>query len=532
MDLGHEPDDPRFDDQWGLKDTVAPIADIRALDAWEFWTGDIDFKIAVIDTGMNYDHSDLAANTWTNTGETPGDQIDNDGNGYVDDIHGYDTLADDGDPYSMTTETHATFVAGIIGAETDNNLMIAGVNWYADIVALRAGTQNGIALDASIEALQYSVDNNIKVSNNSYGDSGSCPAAWFDAIEAARDQIGHLFVTIAHNHDQDVDRHPLYPCSCNLDNIICVAATTEDDKRRTSSSYGQRTVDIGAPGEGILSIYDTASSFAVSGTSFAAPHITGVAALIMSRRPDWTYDIVRDRILLTARPVADLDCITVTGGVVDAGAAVWDCNDNGIADECDIDCQETGCDSQNCGGHSDCNANTLPDDCEPDEDCNNNQTQDVCDIYNETSEDCNKDRIPDECQPDEDCNENQVTDICDIGAFTSHDCNCNLVPDDCEVDCNANQVQDDCDLRHETSEDCNDNLVPDECDITGGTSYDCDLTGIQGVPDECEGAKACCDPWTGECIDTFESCCDALGLDYKSNGTCATVICPTYNVPG
>jgi subtilisin family serine protease len=561
-----EPNDPLFYQQWALKDTVSPIADIRAVDAWAFWTGDPDFRIAVLDTGVNYNHEDLGANMWTNPFEEPGDanedgcpgecdvDDDNDGqtdecpefiplgwscaddddeNGYVDDFHGYNFVGDGNNPPSIDPMDtgHGTHVAGIAAAQGNNEVGVAGVCWDASIVALRVLGAPG---SHTLDGIEYVIDNNIKLSNNSWisGFSGECPAALYTAIQDARDEIGHLFITAAGNSNNDVDVTKRGPCGCALDNIICVAATEADDSRWYQSSYGHRTVDIGAPGDAIRSTYGPNSYANDSGTSMASPHVAGVAALIMSRRPDWTYDIVRDRILLTARPVADLECLTVTGGVVDAGAAVWDCNDNGIADECDIDCEEEGCDPEECGGSTDCNANTLPDECEPDEDCNNNQVQDVCDIYSATSDDCNGDRIPDECQPDEDCNENEVTDICDIGIFTSHDCNCNLVPDECEEDCNNNNVQDDCDLRHVTSLDCNENLVPDECDISNGTSYDCDLTGVQGKPDECEGGKACCDPWTGECTTTFESCCDALGGHFYSHKTCTDIpllSCPTYN---
>jgi len=543
--VGDAPDDLYFSSQWGLNDMTPPNADIRAMDAWRFWTGDPNFTIAVIDTGVNLNHPDLVANRWTNTGETPGDGVDNDGNGYVDDIHGYDFVDDDADPMEVIC-SHGTHVAGIIAAQANNAIGIAGVNWNAQIVALRSCSWSPVfqrctcPRSLTLAALQYAVDKNIKVSNNSYGGPGRCPPYVFTAIQNARDQIGHLFITSAGNDNSDNDGFLFSPCVCELDNIICVANITNEDLRSASlngSNYGRRSVDLGAPGTSIYSTIGEEYYDDMTGTSMAAPHVTGVGALIMSRRPDWDYRIVRDRILLTARPVADLECLTVTGGAVDAGAAVWDCNDNLIADECDIDCEEEGCAPEACGGSSDCNVNTLPDECEPVADCNSNEVQDICDIYAETSADCNADRIPDECQPDEDCNNNSHRDLCELGIDPWRaDCNCNLVIDSCEVasmDCNDNDEIDECEIRRDSVADCNGNWVPDLCDIAGGTSYDCQTHGVLNKPDECEsGSAACCNLLDGSCFDTFQDCCEALeDTVFKANWTCATAICPTYNGP-
>jgi hypothetical protein len=184
-------------------------------------------------------------------------------------------------------------------------------------------------------------------------------------------------------------------------------------------------------------------------------------------------------------------------------------------------------------------------------DCNENEISDLCDVGiipqfsgPPESADANHNLVPDECEPNDDCNNNEVADLTDIGTETSHDCNRNSLPDECDIasetseDCDENGFPDECDTSSECLDgvppfiDCNANDVSDVCDIASGTSYDCDLTGVLGKPDECEGGKACCDPWTGECVTTFESCCDALGGEFYSPKTCDDTppwTCPTYN---
>ena len=304
--------------------------------------------------------------------------------------------------------------------------------------------------------MEYVIDHDIKVSNNSWG-GGVFSQSLYDAI-AASQTIGHIFVASAGNSGENIDDDPHYPASYDLPNIISVAATDNQDglalfSSGNTSCYGSESVDLGAPGLYVWSTTPVDSYGYKSGTSMAAPHVTGTVALVMSRWPDWPWTEVNQRIMAAVRPVESLIGITVTGGVVNA-AKVGDCNTNGIPDDLDI-----------AGGTSeDCTGNGIPDECEPD--CNNNGMADSCDVDAGTSEDCNANVIPDECEPD--CNHNGTADSCDIRDATSPDCNENTVPDECEPG---------------GLEDCNSNGSPDLCDIHSGVSRDCDL---DGVPDECE----------------------------------------------
>jgi hypothetical protein len=336
------------------------------------------------------------------------------------------------------------------------------------------------------------------VSNNSWG-SSSYSQGLYDAI-AASQRVGHIFVASAGNEGKNTDDSPHYPASYDLPNIISVAATDNDDNLAifpscAMSNFGATSVDLAAPG---LYIYSTGMSAVPylwkSGTSMAAPHVTGTVALVLSRSPTLSWQQARDLILMTARPVPALDGITVTGGVVNARDALVDCNLNGVPDAQDIAY----------GTSEDCTGDGVPDECEPD--CNENGVADSCDLAEGTSIDCNDNAVPDLCDlacgGSQDCNANDVPDDCDTAVGTSEDCDHNSVPDECEPDCNGNNVTDACDILQGTSldcnengvpddciwleVDCNENLVPDSCDISAGTSQDNDANDI---PDECQTVR-------------------------------------------
>ncbi len=295
------PNDEHFNKQWALFNkgqTGGKMhADINAPDAWNIFTGSSDIVVAVIDSGVDYDHIDLQANIWINWYEyngTPGEDDDpNGGNGYIDDIYGWDFYDGDNDP--MDGSNHGTHVAGIIGAVGNNGVGVTGVNWSVKIMALKVGCTptGGFSNTAIVHAIDYATENGAHLSNNSYG--GGFPSqAMYEAIERAKN-AGRLFIAAAGNEfNLDNDEYPYYPASYGddrepdeLENIIAVAATTNEDLLANYSHYGANSVDLGAPGGGGLpfdedDIYSTTGNNSytyLAGTSQAAPYVAGVAAL-------------------------------------------------------------------------------------------------------------------------------------------------------------------------------------------------------------------------------------------------------------
>jgi len=257
------PNDPQFNQLWGLDNTGqtggTSDADIDAPEAWDIHTGSSDVVIAVIDTGVAYNHTDLndgtKRNIWTNDVElngTPG--FDDDGNGYIDDIHGWDFVGEDNDPTDYYT--HGTHVSGTIAAIGNNGEGITGVNWNTSITPLRIFGAFGYGDTAkAIEAILYAANNGAKVINASWG-GGGFSQALYDAISYANDK-GCLFVAAAGNSSNDNDTNPFYPASYDLPNIISVAATNHNDNLASFSNYGVTSVDVAGPGVNILSSIPT-----------------------------------------------------------------------------------------------------------------------------------------------------------------------------------------------------------------------------------------------------------------------------------
>lgn len=258
------PNDPRFGELWGLNNTGQSggtvDADIDALEIWEIITGSTNVVVAVIDTGVDYTHLDLAVNMWINPGETPGNGIDDDDNGYVDDVYGMNAVNNSGDP--MDDKNHGTHCSGTIGGVGNNAIGVVGVNHQVKIMALKFLDYSGSGTtDGAIECINYMIDMkkrgvNVKVASNSWGGGGYVQSL-YDAIAEARDN-DILFVAAAGNGGSDGigdnnDSIPFYPASYNLANIISVAATNRNDIRSNFSNYGATSVDLAAPGEAILS---------------------------------------------------------------------------------------------------------------------------------------------------------------------------------------------------------------------------------------------------------------------------------------
>ncbi|HRZ94621.1 MAG TPA: S8 family serine peptidase, partial [Candidatus Paceibacterota bacterium] len=311
------PNDPAFVNQWGLFSSTD--ADINGPEAWDVSVGDPAVVVAIIDTGVQWNHPDLAANIFVNAIELNGSPgIDDDGNGYVDDIHGWDFYAGDSDP--MDESGHGTHVAGIVGAAGNNGMGVAGTQWRARILPLRFIGPNGGYVSDAIEAVEYAVAMGARISNNSWG-SSSYSSALESAISKAGGK-GHLFVAAAGNSGLDADKSPFYPACYPLDSIVSVAAVGQTLLRASFSNYGAQSVDLGAPGVSIYSTLRGSTYGSMSGTSMASPHVAGVAALVLATMPDASVATIRDRLFATVRPLASLQGVTVTGGMVDAAAAV------------------------------------------------------------------------------------------------------------------------------------------------------------------------------------------------------------------
>jgi len=256
------PNDPRFSQYWGLNNagqtvnTVAGVsgADISAIAAWNETTNCSSVTVAVIDSGVDYNHPDLAANVWANAGEVAGDFIDNDANGFVDDIRGWDFVQGDNDPMDFNVSGHGTHVAGTIGAVGNNGIGGTGVCWAVKIMPLRAANSIGRLTTASeVAAVDYAVANGAKVINASFGGTGGTAGDLMDLAIANANAAGVIFVAAAGNSGTNNDTTAYYPVNYNQPNIISVAATDQNDAKATFSNFGATTVDVGAPGTNISS---------------------------------------------------------------------------------------------------------------------------------------------------------------------------------------------------------------------------------------------------------------------------------------
>lgn len=321
--------DTYIDLQWGINNTGqtiqgsvgTPDADIDGFEAWDITTGSANFVVAIIDTGTQWTHVDLAANIYSNPGEVPGNGVDDDGNGYVDDIRGWDFYSNDNDPDDV--DGHGTHTAGTVGAVGNNGIGVAGVNWQCKLMPLRfLGPQGGYTSDA-ILAVEYCTTMGVRVSNNSWG-GGGFSTGLYDAIDASK-AIGHVFLAASGNSGVNTDSSPHYPSAYDLDNIVSVAATDNQDQMASFSNYGATSVDLGAPGVDIASTSIGDGYVWLSGTSMACPHVAGVATLIAAQNPNWSYSQVVSKLLSSVRPTSSMSGTTVTGGVLNARAAV----DNG-----------------------------------------------------------------------------------------------------------------------------------------------------------------------------------------------------------
>ena len=318
------PSDPRFAEQWALandgQNGGKQGADISAMRAWAVTTGSQKVVVAVLDSGVDYTHTDLATNIWVRPANVqPYDDADL---GTIQDLHGYNALGNDSDP--MDDNGHGTHCAGIIGAEGGNDIGITGVNWKIEIMPLKFMNAGGFGTTKdAIEAINYVIDRkqkgvNVRIISASWGSTQKSRA--LEAVIRKAYDEGILFVAASGNASTNNDRSPHYPSSYN--NVVSVAALDRNDRLASFSNYGVKSVQIAAPGKDILSTWPGDAYEEHSGTSMATPVVAGVAALIVAKNPRISVDDLRGKVLSSVDQLDSLKGKVATGGRINAAKAV------------------------------------------------------------------------------------------------------------------------------------------------------------------------------------------------------------------
>ncbi len=331
---------------WGMYGDSSPdqtnIFGSGAAEAWDSgYTGSRDIAIGVIDEGIQFTHPDLVDNIWTNPGEIAGNGIDDDRNGFIDDIHGWDFFADDASIFDgdagSSVDAHGTHVSGTIGGDGGNGTGVAGVNWQVTIISAKFLGPSGGAISDAVAALDYLVDLkvnrgvNLLASSNSWG-GGGFSQTMLDSINRAGN-AGMLFIAAAGNSNSNNDTKPSYPSSYTCTNggtrgwdcVVAVAAIDSSGNRASFSSYGATSVDLGAPGVGVWSSVPLNSYASYNGTSMATPHVSGAAALCASINPALSVQQIRAALVSSAAATPSMTGTTVTGGRLDVGSMVARC---------------------------------------------------------------------------------------------------------------------------------------------------------------------------------------------------------------
>lgn len=313
------PNDPSFNlsGMYGLSKISAPIA-------WDLTTGSSAVVVADIDTGMLYTHQDLAANAWVNPGEIPNNGVDDDGNGFVDDVYGWDFFYNDSDPVD-DAGGHGTHTAGTIGAVGNNGIGVVGVNWNVKIMSIKVYSPNGTDSTSAMLVNAYNYIRmmklrgvNIRATNNSYGGCNEAcgyDQATKDGIDAMG-EVGIVNVFAAGNSNTNNDVTPFFPVNYTSPSIIGVAASDATDSKASFSSYGLTNVDLAAPGVGVLSTVNSSNTSygTKSGTSMATPHVTGAVALLSAYNPDLSAASLKATILNNVDLLANWTTLVKTGG--------------------------------------------------------------------------------------------------------------------------------------------------------------------------------------------------------------------------
>jgi subtilisin family serine protease len=314
------PNDPSFSLLWGLHNTGqtggTADADIDAPEAWDLCTGSADVVVAVVDTGVDYTHPDLASNIWINTDEIAGNGIDDDHNGYIDDVRGWDFYNKDNNP--MDDNNHGTHCAGTIGGVGSNGIGVSGVMWNVKIMPLKflSSSGSGYTSDA-VSAILYANANGANVISNSWGGSG-----YSTTLKNAIDASPAVVVCAAGNSGVNADTAPMYPAAYSSANIISVAATDSRDLKASFSNYGVTSVDVAAPGVSIYSTLKGGSYGSMSGTSMATPHVAGLAGLLKAGNPALSNLEIKNLILSNCDVLPSLQGKVLTSGRINAYKAL------------------------------------------------------------------------------------------------------------------------------------------------------------------------------------------------------------------
>jgi subtilisin family serine protease len=334
------PNDTRFSQMWGLNNTGQtvggqvgiPGADISAVQAWDVSTGSTSVVVGVIDTGVDYNHPDLAANIWSAPASfsvTVGGRTITCAAG----THGYNAVTNTCNP--LDDNNHGTHTSGTIGARGNNATGVVGVNWTTRIMALKFLNASGSGNTAdAIECINFAIQAkqrfgasaNVRILSNSWG-GGGFSQALLDAINSANSN-NMLFVAAAGNANSNNDTTPNYPSNYNAPNVLAVAATDNRDARSSFSNFGATTVDLGAPGTNIISTVRNGGFAVFSGTSMATPHVSGAAALVLSRCSSLTTAQLKANLMNNVDPVSSLAGRTVTGGRLNVDRAIRACSGN------------------------------------------------------------------------------------------------------------------------------------------------------------------------------------------------------------
>lgn len=335
--LASNPNDPYFPKLWGLHNTGQHVGawdgkagvDINILKAWEIEKGSKDIIVAVLDTGLDMNYQEMRKNLWVNQKEFHGKPgVDDDQNGYIDDIHGYNFQAKSGQ--LTDDEGHGTHVAGTIGAATNDGIGISGVIQNVSIMPLRIFGNHEATLACAIKAIDYAISNDARVMNNSWGGARRSELL-YEAIQRAN-QKEILFVAAAGNNFSNNDPYEehFYPANYELPNVVSVAAINNRGELARFSNYGQ-TVHVGAPGKNIYSYmsehytemgYEPAGYYSLDGTSMSAPHVSGVAALMLSKKSEIQAKEIKSILIHTSKKLEGVGGKIFSGGIIDAYQAL------------------------------------------------------------------------------------------------------------------------------------------------------------------------------------------------------------------